>query len=130
MCIPSENIKFCTCPNSKNITDLPHYWILHRRMEENEFFDFQGELELPKKDENRETNEMKILNCLNSGNSFDQEIDFQDEDRLQVVVSDSSLEKKFSYYFAYKNGKWDLSCEGGFELVNEFESVKEGKITF
>ncbi len=133
MCIKSERIKFCTCPNDKNIDEFEQYWILYRFNTKKQQLYF-GEAITPTflRDMDFTKNCNLILKALNSSNTFDKPIELKNKDLLQLVVSsqnDDSL-LPFIYYFEFNGKDWINVKEDPFEIMNNYSQFKKGDFEY
>ena len=128
MCIISKKIKFCSCL-TKDPRTLKNYWILHRyNQSKNEMS--VGEAMFPEQTSNFEINKNLLLNRLNDADAFDFQTNFHNKDRLELVIKDS-LSRPFgsaTYAFAYSKGKWMETPFDVFDLMNNYDEIKFGKM--
>lgn len=130
MCLQSDTIKFCTCTRG-SYKKLPHYWLLYRFWPGENDTHTVGSVMLPYENltENDIQNQSILELRLNEYDAFDKAIQFQERDKLEVVINnlseDESLTKK--YHYIYEKKKWKTeSFSDPFELMNDYKRVKRG----
>lgn len=133
MCVISENIKFCSCVDDNiDIDALNHYWVLYRY---NKHLDIEvlGEVMLPfdKLMPNYKENARIIFNALMGKESFDKPMRFKEQDRLQIVLNNTSKNREDSmeFEFAYNSGIWEsIDDPDPFYIINHFDDINSGEI--
>lgn len=125
MCVISENIKFCTCA-SGSVKSLDSYWSVYRFGKRKDKW-LIGDFMIPPGliDSNFDTNKQTILKRLNQPDAFDKVIDFQNNDKLHIVLNDSIETKEDTIYaYSFNKGKW---VEDQYDYL-EFENYYYRKV--
>lgn len=126
MCIPSKQIKLCTCTR-KSIKKLPHYWLL-KRYNENKDLRIIGEAILPELHEDYYITVQSLLQRLNESDVFDRKIDFIDKDRLEIVLHNlKTPDERMTFYFQYFGGFWMKSVNYPFDK-NQYQKIVSGEV--
>ena len=130
MCLVSDKIKFCTCVLD-SVDKLQHYWIWHH-YEKGREESFMGLPMMPTSmtDPNFILNATTLLTRLNEPDAFDFPIQPLNKDLFEIVINNhaSDYEKRFTYTFLFKNGKWIASDADCFTIMNHYTEEKSGKI--
>ena len=138
MCKSPQHIKLCTCiDDSINIESLDNYWILYRYNIVKEIF-VLGEVKLPTFPDNNEIinneegriNEL-ILERLNEGSIFDKDIEYQDCDRLHIIIKLPDESDKSTYEYEFIEDEWctaDKDPTDPFYVENNYDEVSKGRV--
>ena len=130
MCLVSDKIKFCTCV-SGSVDKLQHYWIWHHYANGSKV-NYMGMPMMPASmtDPNFIFNETTLLTRLNESDAFDFPIQPLNKDLFEIVINNhaSDYEKRFTFIFLFKKGKWMVSDADSFTIMNHYEEEKSGKI--
>lgn len=128
MCSVSEKIVLCTC-DTKNIDQLKHYWVLFRHDPEMGIIlvgETMGyEFLFQEKDLH---NPVILCNKLNNGGIFDQTLQFEDKDRLQISILFKKNSCNTDYGFEYRKGKWRVIEFDYFSWRAVYKELQKGKI--
>ena len=138
MCKSLQHIKLCTCiDDSISIESLDNYWILYRYNVDKKIF-VLGEVKLPIFPDNNEIinneegriNEL-ILEWLNEGSIFDKDIEYQDCDRLHIIIKLSDLADKVKYEYEFIDDEWftaDKDPTDPFYIENNYDEYSKGRV--
>ncbi|RAU81877.1 hypothetical protein [Pontibacter arcticus] len=130
MCLVSDNIKFCTCKSSSP-DRLNHYWLLHRYNKDKHDF-FMGVPMIPSEftDPNFIINNFTLESRLNEPDAFDFPASFKPKDQLVIVFNNQAKEydKRLTYCFRFKKGRWVSESYDVFELMNHYDEFAFGKM--
>lgn len=124
MCSISDKIKFCTCENSE-INEKDNYWILNRSSNGN-IVNIIGDVLIPYMMDKIKYNETKkfLSKRLSDSDVFDFEIDFKENDYLEIIL------KQFPnpFIFSFSNNKWQFESDNISKLPNDYIELKSGII--
>ncbi len=132
MCIKSERIKFCTCPDNKINKELEDYWVLNRfNPDKNECIIGSAILPTMHRDNDFDQNCHLILKALNTSEAFDKSMDFQVKDCLEVITPghDEDFEA-FIYTFEFTGKEWIIKWKNPFDLMNHYDEIKKGPFKY
>jgi hypothetical protein len=108
---------------------VPHYWILHQ-FNPNKEEEVMGEIVPPWEDIFDicyDKNEHILADRLHDADAFDVPIEFHEKDCLEICLYNNT-ERKSIFYFKRKKDKWRSTHLKPFELKNEYDQIKRGKV--
>jgi len=133
MCLISDKIKFCTClDDTIEIEELNHYWVLNRFNYHKDIHSI-GTVMPPfnKFSKSYLNNQLNLSNALLIKESFDKQINFEENDRLQITLNNKSdnYEDVMKFDFEYKSGKWhSVDEDDPFYVMDHFDEIYSGEI--
>ncbi|MFA9193387.1 hypothetical protein AAGV33_03140 [Flavobacterium sp. FBOR7N2.3] len=130
MCVVSNKIKFCSCATN-NVQKLKHYWVWHR-YNKDKYIMIVGEVfaKYDEFDPKYKNNQNTILKRLTETDTFDTELEFKNNDVLEIVLNNNSEKECRTYCFKFKNGVWKKKKYYPFELESEYDEKENGKINY
>lgn len=129
MCQVYSDVVFCTCSvfDSDTIEKLDHHWILYRYNEKLDLV-IVGEIMFDDMFKKYNPNNLVelVLKKLNNNTLFDKSIDFEDKDRLQVLIELNQVNLK--YGFEYEANSWSEIEYDYFTWANSYEEKNGGEV--
>lgn len=129
MCLPTENIKFCTCDNAE-ISTISNYWKLHHSRPKKGIH-ILGEVVMRFfKDENYKITAHALEKRLNELDAFDKKIEFENGELLTIHLKSPfpNSENQENFCFKFRNGIWKEEQYDYFDIANYYEEKTAGKI--
>ena len=129
MCQVYSDVTFCTCSDFEidQVQSLKNYWVLYRF---NEALDLVivGEIMFDDMFKKYNPNNLVelVLKKLNNNTLFDKSIDFEDKDRLQVLIELNQVNLK--YGFEYEANSWSEIEYDYFTWANSYEEKNGGEV--
>jgi len=67
---------------------------------------------------------------INEHDAFDIDISFKTKDKLEIVITDPLVQKSgvATYNFIYSKNEWLATESDSFDLMNNYDEIKFGKI--
>jgi hypothetical protein len=129
MCKVTNKIKFCACiDDNTDIENQNHYWVLHR-YNKNKNERVMGTPAFPSDLHPMFIiNEILLIDTLNTTDAFDKNIQLEKGDKLEVVLCNTSENDTLYYNFKFSGKIWKSITSDSFDLMNNFDEVKSGKI--
>jgi len=129
MCKITNKIKFCTCEvDLEKINELKSFWILYRRNSNINYFSIGSFVLMSGMF--YELNQDTILNRLQEKDAFDKDIQFKDDDCLQIFIKEENSDvfyKHILYRFQFNEGKWEKDEYNPIDFNHLYDEIKWGK---
>lgn len=126
MCKPTKNLLFCTCNEEDNTSTIigNYEWSLSRYIGRNKSM-LLGKILKSSSDLGDSITIERVLNDLNTRNSFD--FDYSPEDMDCIRIHNGCEHPDYAYFsVVYKNGVWKKGSNGTFGVIKE--TLGEGKL--
>ncbi|WP_306639955.1 hypothetical protein [Sanyastnella coralliicola] len=137
MCIPTKNLKLCSCASEDELHNADHIWELYRYVE-GKMEMVLGEVQFPSgmSEEDFKVNHQKLAEALKRKDLFDFPVELNPKDKLRLIfkyhpeesVRFPAFSGKEEFFFTYTGNYWRKSNDSWFIVMGTHDEAEEGKI--